>query len=112
MCDIEPVGAHLTDRFASIVSHPIVRAACIFEHVRWPAALQYDELMKYGNDEIDRLLSYYSVLFGYLVGDETNAKREWLRMKSYVMCNTVCACEPQLPRALPAPLRSPLGGGR
>ena len=31
------VRDHLSERFVSLLKNPMLKAACIFEHVRWPS---------------------------------------------------------------------------
>eukprot|EP00966_Prymnesium_polylepis_P117248 2709200-Prymnesium_polylepis.1 len=76
---------HMNDRFCTILRDPVLKASCIFEHVRWPSFCS-DKLglESYGTEEIDVLLDHYKTLFGYLGGDAVKARREWRRLKLFI----------------------------
>ena len=82
----EHVVECLNERFCKLITDPVVKAACIFEHSRWPSfETDKDALNGYGTKEIDLLLVHYKVLFGYLGGDADKVQREWKRLKIKVM---------------------------
>ena len=48
---------HMNDRFHSILKDPVLKAACIFEHVRWPSfGTNRLKLESYGEAEVNTLL--------------------------------------------------------
>lgn len=76
---------HMNERFHSLLSNPVLKAACIFEHVRWPSyASNKHELESYGVEQINTMLDHYKTLYGYLGGDETKAQSEWRKLKLFV----------------------------
>ena len=79
------IASHLTNRFAAILKDPVLKAACIFEHGRWPSvATAEDALKSYGEVEINLLLSHFKTLYEYLGGDPAKVSREWRRLKLFV----------------------------
>jgi len=79
------IGEHLTARYFTILKHPVLKAACIFEHWRWPSfSSARQQLEAYGEDEITLLLAHYKTLYGYLGGDQSKVQREWRRLKLLV----------------------------
>jgi hypothetical protein len=86
---------YLSDRFASILKDPVLKAACIFEHARWPSlATSRATLESYGEKEIDLLLAHYKTLFSYLGGDADKVQREWRRLKLKVSGDATLASLP------------------
>ena len=77
-----PGRAHMNERFTGIINNPVLKAACTFEHTRWPSATE--ELEAHGNEDIETLLKHFKVLFDYLGGDASKVQREWRRLKLYV----------------------------
>ena len=76
---------HMNERFHSILKDPVLRAACIFEHVRWPSFSSNKlALESHGEAELNLLLDHYKTLYGYLGGDPAKARREWRRLKIFV----------------------------
>jgi hypothetical protein len=78
------ITEYLNRGFGTLLKDETLKAACIFEHVRWPSAAS-PQLDSYGDDQIKRLLTHYSTLYSYLGGDAEKALREWRRLKRYVM---------------------------
>ena len=79
---IKSICAHLNERFYSILKDPVLKAACMFEHVRWPSFSGARlSLEQYGEQEIYTLLDHFKTLFVYLGGDATKVQREWRRLK-------------------------------
>ena len=75
----------LVKRFSSILKDPVMKAACVFEHSRWPSIeTAKGELERFGDDDIQRLLSHYEKLFKELGGDASKVMREWRRLKMRV----------------------------
>ena len=75
----------LNERFYTILKDPVLKASCIFEHMRWPSfASDKAKLESYGEAEIDLLLEHYKTLYGYFSGDADKARREWRRLKLFV----------------------------
>jgi len=76
---------HMNERFYTILKDPVLKASCIFEHVRWPSC-EKDKLAleSYGNEAIDLLIDHYKTLLGYLGCDLAKAHREWRRLKLFV----------------------------
>ena len=81
----EGVQEHLNERFASMLKDPVLKAACIFEHSRWPSESARARLENYGEAEIETLLTNYGTLFDYLGGNRSAVLREWTRLKLEVM---------------------------
>eukprot|EP00966_Prymnesium_polylepis_P282182 6520396-Prymnesium_polylepis.1 len=51
VCD--GVRDNLNQRFVTLLSNPILKAACVFEHVRWPSyETQKARLETYGDEDI------------------------------------------------------------
>ena len=76
---------HMNKRFYTILKDPVLKASCIFEHVRWPSFDTHKAgLELYGNAEVDLLLEHYKTLCSYLGGDADKARREWRRLKVFV----------------------------
>jgi hypothetical protein len=76
---------HMNERFYSILKDEVLKASCVFEHVRWPIfASDRLGLEAYGEDKIELLLDHYKVLFNYLGGDASRARREWRKLKLLV----------------------------
>ena len=78
----QSLAAHMNERFTGIINNPVLKAACTFEHIRWPSATE--ELEAHGNEDIETLLKHFKVLFDYLGGDASKVQREWRRLKLYV----------------------------
>jgi hypothetical protein len=77
---------HLNERFYSILKEPVLRAACIFEHERWPSLeTAKEQLEEHGTDQINLLLKHFSTPFEYLGGDASKVLREWRRLKLHVL---------------------------
>jgi hypothetical protein len=75
----------MNERFHSILKDEVLQASCIFEHARWPSfASNRLALESYGEEKIELLLGHYKVLFNYLGGDASRARREWRRLKLLV----------------------------
>ena len=84
VCD--RVRDHLTERFVSLLKNPILTAACIFEHVRWPSYNTAKErLQSHGEGEIQTLLIHFGTIFDYAGGSRDAVLREWTRLKVEVM---------------------------
>jgi len=80
------VRDHLSERFVSLLKNPILKAACIFEHVRWPSyETAKERLQSHGDDEIQTLLSHFGTVFDYAGGSRDSVLREWTRLKMEVM---------------------------
>jgi hypothetical protein len=79
---------HMNERFHTILKDPVLKASCIFEHIRWPS-ISSDKLAleTHGEDEILLLLDHYKTLYGYLGGDPDKALQEWRRLKLFVSRN-------------------------
>ena len=77
------IASYLRERFVTILKEPVLKAACIFEHARWPGASS-PQLNGHGDDEIKLLLKHYEKLYSYLGGDPSKALREWSRLKRFV----------------------------
>lgn len=76
---------HLNERFCGILDNPTLKAACIFEHARWPSfQTSRQQLEQHGDTAINVLLEHFKVLYEYLGGDPTKVLREWRRLKLYV----------------------------
>ena len=77
---------HLNARFTSWLGDPILKAACIFEHSRWPSfETARERLEAHGDGDISKLLTHFSVLLRRLGCDCDRVEREWTRLKSFVM---------------------------
>ena len=76
---------HMNRRFHTILKDEVLKASCVFEHVRWPSyATDKPALDSYGEDKINVLLKHYKTLFCYLGGDVARARQEWRRMKLFI----------------------------
>ena len=76
---------HMNERFYTILKDPVLKASCIFEHVRWPSFSSAREALEsYGVQEINLLLGHYETLYGYLGGNPAAARREWLKLKLFI----------------------------
>ena len=79
------IGEHMSERFSAIIKDPVLKAACVFEHSRWPSLVTDKEgLEQHGEADIDLLLKHFSTLFSYLGGDASKVQRQWRRLKMYV----------------------------
>mmetsp|Transcript_9875 Transcript_9875/g.20901 ORF Transcript_9875/g.20901 Transcript_9875/m.20901 type:complete len:235 (-) Transcript_9875:103-807(-) len=77
VCD--NVYEQLNERFGTLIENPIVLAACVFEHSRWPSFVTaQSQLEEYGDEHIRTLLTHFTTLFDY-------TRREWKRLKFSVM---------------------------
>ena len=76
---------HMNERFHTILKDPVLKASCVFEHLRWPS-ISADKLAleSYGEKEISLLLEHYKILYSYLGGDASMALQEWRRLKMFV----------------------------
>ena len=81
------LSSYLNERFVTILKDPVLKAACIFEHARWPGASS-PQLDSYGADAIKLLLKHYENFYLYLSGDATKALREWRRLKKFAVSTT------------------------
>ena len=76
---------YMNERFHAILKDPVLKASCIFEHVRWPSITSNKlALEAYGEEEVSLLLDHYATLFAYLGGDATKALQEWRRLKLFI----------------------------
>ena len=67
----------LVERFSSILKDSVMKVACVCEHARWPSIeTAKGELERFGDDDIQRLLSHYEKLFKDLGGDASKVMRE------------------------------------
>ena len=58
------VRDHLSERFVSLLKNPMLKAACIFEHVRWPSYHTAKERRQsHGDSEVQALLSHFGAVF-------------------------------------------------
>ena len=79
------VVEHMNERFYTILSDPVFKAGCKFEHMRWPSfGTDRLALESHGEQEIELLLGHYKTLYSYLGGDPAKARCEWRRLKLYV----------------------------
>ena len=79
------VVKHMNERFHTLLFDAVLKAACIFEHLRWPSyATDKLALESHGEEELNTLLDHYKVLFGYFGGDAAKARREWRKLKFFV----------------------------
>jgi len=77
---------HLNARFTSWLGDPILKAACVFEHSRWPSfETAKERLDAHGDGDIAKLLTHFSVLLRRLGCDCDSVEREWTRLKRLVM---------------------------
>jgi hypothetical protein len=82
------IADHMNERFHTILKDPVLKASCIFEHMRWPSiSTNKLALEKHGEDEVRLLLDHYKTLFDYLGGDPAKALQEWRRLKLFVARN-------------------------
>ena len=81
----QSITEHLNDRFCTILDNPVLKAACCFEHARWPSfASSRPQLEQHGEADVVSLLEHYATLYASLGGDASKAQREWRRLKLMV----------------------------
>ena len=82
---IVSIVEHMNERFHTILKDPVLKASCIFEHLRWPSfSNDRPALEAYGDEEINLLLDHYKTLLGYLGCKSAKARREWRRLKVFI----------------------------
>ena len=72
----------MEDRFHDFSEDPILGSAEVFDPSIWPD--EPDKLVKYGEEEILRLLSHFKIPLEVEGVDLSAAKREWLQLKSHI----------------------------
>ena len=76
---------HMNERFYTILSDPVFKASCIFEHLRWPSfGTDRLALESHGEQPVELLLDHYKTLYNYLGGNPAKARCEWRRLKLFV----------------------------
>ena len=81
----DSIADHMNERFHTILKDPVLKASCIFEHVRWPSYNTSKLVLEsYGEAELAVLVDHYKTLYAYLGGDSSKVQREWRRLKLFV----------------------------
>ena len=72
----------LNQRFCSLLSNPVLKAAVVFEHARWPDfATARTTLEDFGSDKVTVLVENYSTLLHHLGCNTNCVLDEWHRLK-------------------------------